>query len=405
MRACMLAYTFYENDNRVIRYAEALVEAGYEVDVVALRRPGQSRYERINGVNVYRIQRRTVSEKGRLSYLFKILAFWLNSCWFVSRRQIQRGYDLVHVHSVPDFEIFAAWLPKLTGASLILDIHDIVPEFYASKFQTSEDSLFFKALLLAERWSIAFADHVIIANDLWRQRLIGRSVAAERCTAMINFPDPVKFHPRQAAGGQKSGRFVLLYPGTLNEHQGLDVAIRGLAQVKDRLPDVELHIYGEGPSYRSLVQLAGKLGISDRVLFRPSVPVREIAEVMARADLGVVPKRADSFGNEAFSTKILEFMASGVPVLISRTRIDEYYFDDGLVRFFESGNEEDLASQLVGLRNSEEERGRLRENGLRHATVNNWDVRKHDYLALVDSLRGRATKKSRTGILPVKEKQ
>lgn len=404
MRACMLAYTFYENDNRVIRYAEALVEAGYQVDVVALRRMGQERHERINGVDLYRIQRRTVNEKGRLSYLFKILTFWINSSWFVSRRHLRNRYDLVHVHSVPDFEIFAAWFPRLSGASLILDIHDIVPEFYASKFNASKDSIFFRALLWAEKLSTAFADHVIIANDLWKERLLERSVPASKCTAMINFPDPAKFHPRCVDPAQRNGRFVLLYPGTLNAHQGLEVAIRGLAKVKDRLPDAELHIYGEGPSYLSLVRLAEQEGVSDQVLFRPSVPLDEIAELMAQADLGVVPKRADSFGNEAFSTKILEFMASGVPVLISRTRIDEYYFDESLVRFFESGDADDLASQLIDLRDRQQQRERLRENGLRHIAVNNWDVRKHDYLALVESLTGKVTK-LKSGRRVIEERQ
>ena len=59
---------------------------------------------------------------------------------------------------------------------------------------------------------------------------------------------------------------------------------------------------------------------------------------MAEADLGIVPKRNDSFGDEAFSTKILEFMASGVPVVVSSTRVDRHYFNDKVVRFFPSGD-------------------------------------------------------------------
>ena len=47
---------------------------------------------------------------------------------------------MIHVHSVPDFLVFAALVPKLLGARIILDIHDILPEFYASKFGASKDS-------------------------------------------------------------------------------------------------------------------------------------------------------------------------------------------------------------------------------------------------------------------------
>ena len=58
------------------------------------------------------------------------------------------------------------------------------------------------------------------------------------------------------------------------------------------------------------------------------LPLRAIASMMADADLGVVPKRNDSFGGDAFSTKILEFMALGVPLLVADTRIDRHYFND-----------------------------------------------------------------------------
>ena len=64
------------------------------------------------------------------------------------------------------------------------------------------------------------------------------------------------------------------------------------------------------------------------------IPLEEIAKIMAQADLGVVPKRSEGFGNEAFSTKTLEFMALGVPVLASGTKIDHYYFNDSVVEFF-----------------------------------------------------------------------
>src|SRR5579864_860654 len=45
LRICMVAYTFYETDSRVMRYAEALAERGDDVEVFALHRPGTPRTE------------------------------------------------------------------------------------------------------------------------------------------------------------------------------------------------------------------------------------------------------------------------------------------------------------------------------------------------------------------------
>ena len=60
---CMVAYAFYESDNRVRRYAETLAKAGYHVDAVALRKIGQKKHEIIKGVSVWRIQKREINEK------------------------------------------------------------------------------------------------------------------------------------------------------------------------------------------------------------------------------------------------------------------------------------------------------------------------------------------------------
>jgi glycosyltransferase involved in cell wall biosynthesis len=107
---------------------------------------------------------------------------------------------------------------------------------------------------------------------------------------------------------------------------------------------------------------------------------------MADADLGIVPKRADSFGNEAYSTKIMEFMALGVPVVVSSTKIDRFYFNDSVVRFFESGNVDALAEAMLEVLKNPALRRRLVDNATRYAVENSWEVRKEDYLELVDSL-------------------
>ncbi len=386
LRICHVAYTFYENDNRVIRYAEALAERGHDVSVIALRRPSQEWVGALRGVRLYRVQRRSVTEKHAFAYLAKLICFLVQSAALLSLLSIRRRYDIVHVHNVPDFLVFAALFPKLTGARVILDIHDIVPELYAGKFATAEQSSTFRALLVAERLSCAFADHVIVANHLWHEKLIRRTVPREKCTTILNYPDLRLFKPRADAASRRDDRFVILYPGTLNQHQGLDVAIRAFALAAPRMPRAEFHIYGEGPARPALAELIEQMGLADRVKLMPRVPLDQIAGIMASADLGVVPKRADGFGNEAFSTKILEFMACGVPVVVSRTQIDAHYFDDSVVRFFPSAQEDDLALALVDeYEHLSAQQARITA-AREFASRNSWQVRVTDYQRVIDTL-------------------
>jgi glycosyltransferase involved in cell wall biosynthesis len=285
---------------------------------------------------------------------------------------------------MPDFLVFTAWLPKLAGSKIILDIHDIVPEFYASKFDISSDARGVEILKDVERVSARFSNHVIVSNHLWLDTFAARNGVADRCSVFINNVNPDIFWPR--ARHRKDDKFIILFPGGLQWHQGLDIALRAFQKIKDQAPHAEFHIYGDGNMKQSLIDLAHELGLDGRVRFFDPLSVRQIAEVMANADLGVVPKRADSFGDKAYSTKIMEFMALGVPVIVSSTTIDRYYFNDSVVRFFPSGNSGALAVAMLEMICDQKRRQQMAARALEYARQNSWETRKGDYLQLVDSL-------------------
>jgi glycosyltransferase involved in cell wall biosynthesis len=386
MNVCMVAYTFYEGDNRVMRYAEALTARGDRVDVIALRQPHEpDTYRVINGVHVYRVQPRAYDERGLRSYAFRIASFFARAFWLLAKRHRKLRYDLIHVHSVPDPLVFAALVPKFMGAKVILDIHDLLPELFTAKFVGRSHRIVHRALVVVERLCARFADHVITANDLWREKVIARkSVTTDKCTAFLNFPDPNIFHARTTF--RNSDKFTIMYPGTLSWHQGLDVAIRALSAISLEVPQTEFHIYGDGSAKAELVQLTNTLGLSTKVIFHKCIPLRDMADIMRTADLAVVPKRNDLFGDEAFSTKTLEFMMVGVPLVLADTKVDRYYFNDSVVRFFTSGDEKALAAAILELIRNGSDRATLVRNAQEFVKDQSWEVHKHRYFNLVDSL-------------------
>ena len=385
-RICMISYSNYDTDNRVMRYAEALAGRGDQVDVLAVKgNRDQANTETIRGVRVFRIFKRPPkNQQSKIAYLQPILKFWAVSSVRLSWRYLKHRYDLVHVHNLPDFLVFAAWLPKLTGAKVILDIHDIVPEFFASKFGAPGNSTMVSNLKRIERWSAGFSNHVIISNHLWLKPFTSRSAPEHKCSVFINHVNQDVFYRREPF--RRRDRCIIMFPGGLQWHQGLDIAIRAMPAVLKRIPGAEFHIYGDGNMKDELVALARELGLTETVRFFDPRPVSEIAEVMSQADLGVVPKRADSFGNEAYSTKIMEFLSLGVPMVVSSTKIDRFYFNDSVVRFFESGNPAALAEAIVEVLQNDELRRRMIANALVYAEQNSWQRRKGDYLELVDAL-------------------
>jgi glycosyltransferase involved in cell wall biosynthesis len=385
-RICMVAYSFYKTDNRINRYSEALAERGDIVDVLGLKRqPQQPDVERVGRVNVHNIQGRyEKNQKSRGGYLLPLIKFWVTASIHLVRKHLVHRYDVIHVHNIPDFLVFAAWLSRLMGTKIILDIHDMVPEFYASKFDMKPDSLGVRMLRKVEKASARFAHHVIISNHLWYKTIVARSVSEKKCSVFINHVNQNVFFKRQSL--RKNARPVIMFPGGLHWHQGLDIAIRAMPAVLEKLPGTEFHIYGDGNLKEELVALTQEFGLAKSVRFFDPLPLLQIAEVMAGADLGIVPKRADSFGNEAYSTKIMEFMSLGVPLVVSETKIDRFYFDDSVVRFFKSGSSEALAAAIIEVLSDDNLRQRLIANASAYAARNSWERRKLDYLELVDDL-------------------
>ncbi|MBV9572932.1 MAG: glycosyltransferase [Acidobacteriales bacterium] len=386
-KICMLAYTPYEADNRVRRYAETLVKRGDQVDVISLRGAdfGGAGNE-VKGVRVYRVQHRDHNERNKWTYAWRLMRFLARSSAELTRLHKRNRYDVIHVHNMPDFLVFAAWYPKLTGAKLILDIHDLVPELFASKFKSQYSGLYVAFLKLIERISVRFVDHVIVSNDLWRETVVARSVPKEKCSVLINHVDSEMFalHPRT----RDDGKFIVLFPGSFQWHQGLDIAVEAFAQVLPHVPNAEFHLYGGagGDMYGELTQQVRRLGLENSVKFLGGVSLDRMAEVIANADLGVVPKRADSFGNQAYSTKIMEFMSQGVPVVVSKTKIDSFYFQEGTVHFFPSGDSGAMAKAMLDVIYNQGLRQTLVTSGFEYVSRNSWDQKKKEYLDLIDAL-------------------
>jgi hypothetical protein len=128
-RACMLYYMKFKGSAILYREAKALREKGFEVDIICLR---ESKDEKViqsyDGLNLFFIQSRPISEQKAALYFLRLLFFCLKAFFVISYLGLKKRYDIVHVTSPPDIIVFSALIPKLLGAGIILDIHDIGPE-------------------------------------------------------------------------------------------------------------------------------------------------------------------------------------------------------------------------------------------------------------------------------------
>jgi len=388
MNACVIAYTFYEMDQRVKRYAEALAARGDHVDVIALKGEGQKDIEMINGVNVYRIQKRIHNENGMMDYFLRIGKFFIKGSLLLIKNNFKNKYNVIHINSVPDYLVFMGFIPKIFGTKLILDVHDLMPEFFSQKFHKSMESFYIRMLLLMEYISVKFADHTIIANDLWREKIILRdNIDSMNCSTLLNYPN--MDHYDKVVKKEKNDTIDVIYPGTISHHHGIDIAIKAIHSIKKKNYSVILHLYAKKSSNiygQHLNNLINELSIAENIKFVDPVRPEDIYKIYSNADIGIVPKRDGVFSGEAFSTKIYDYMASGLPIVASRTKIDEYYFDDTMISFFEPENYEEMANCIVNMYTNKNISNRMIDKCKDYVIENSWANKKKIYIDIVDNL-------------------
>jgi glycosyltransferase involved in cell wall biosynthesis len=382
----MVVYAYYPwAETRVQREAEALVEAGYEVDVLCLREPGEPAFERYRGVDVHRLDV-SLNKRSLAHQLLSYVRFTVLAALRLARLGRIHRYDSVQAHNLPDFLVFSAIVPKLHGTPVIVDLHDLMPEFFAGRFG-GKGSWLLWLITLQERMSCAFADHVITVSEEWRRTLIGRGVPPEKVSVVMNVADHRIFAPRPPRA--PNGQLRLLYHGTVTRRYGLDLAIRAVGLARKDVPGLRLTIRGMGDDMEELRALRSELGLEEAVeLIDGFVTGVELPDIIAEADLGVVPYRNDVFTDGLVPTKLMEYAAMGVPSIAARTTTIEEYFAGTMVAFFEPGDSEDLARRVRELATDPTRRSELAKGADAFNERFSWSALGAAYVALVRSLAG-----------------
>jgi glycosyltransferase involved in cell wall biosynthesis len=387
VRVCMVAYTHYPTDSRVRREAEALLARGDTVDVICLSDKNEENPEYFNGVRMFKIKTPRYRGSNIGMYLVSYLYFFCAALLKLAKLHVKISYQVIQVHTMPDFMVFTAIVPKLFGAKVILDVHDLMPELYQSKFGSKKRRLIIRFITWIERRSIGFADRAIAVHEPHLQALCQHGNPSGKFIVLLNLPDMKIFTNRDDHLPQDHTGLVLIYHGTVAKRNGLEIAIRAVSELKNELKDLVLRIIGDGDDILRLSELVLTLGLQDNVqISRGMMNLEKLVPIIQNADVGIVPILYDDFTRYMLPVKLLEYVALSKPVVCSRTETIQAYFDDSMVQFASPGNVSEIAQAIRCLYEHPEKRQEIILNASKFNLAYNWENQKLAYYHLIDSM-------------------
>ena len=342
-----IAQTTFPEDPRPRREAMLAAETGARVAIVVVGGGRESRRVGHYGkVVVIRLSgKRRRGSVGR--YLVEYLDFLLRARSLLHRDARVGRARVFHIHTLPDFLIAATVRSRRSGARVILDLHEVFPEFTRSKFGGWKGAVGERVARWLERWSRRQADVVLTVNRAVEAQLRSRPArSGERIQVIHNFADPGEFGPSRMTDGKTGKPVRLVYHGTLTPLYGLDLAIEGVAQARALGVEAELDIYGDGPAVADLEAQIERLNLRSCVRLLGPAPHQELRDILPRYHAGLVPTRLDVMTRFSLSTKLLEYIHLGLPVIVPAMPTYLEYFPDQTAWYFTPNSALDIAAAI-----------------------------------------------------------
>jgi glycosyltransferase involved in cell wall biosynthesis len=374
-------------EGRVSNEARAALDAGWEVDVVAMRKAGEPARELVDGVDVHRLPLSHEWGGGAVAVAREYLGFTGMATAKVALLMKRRRYTVVQVHNPPDFLIAAALVPRILGARVVFDIHDFAPELFAMRFGSRRGFGAANTLMQrVERVATRFATAIVTVHDPYRRALEARGVPAGKITVVLNSLDE-RLVPATGSAVDEGNGFRVVYHGTITPYWGVVLLIEAAARIVADVPNLRVEIYGDGDALPEVRARVSELGLTERVhVSGRFLPQPEVLERVSSASVGVICNLPEERNQMAIPTKLFEYARLGVPIATGDLRAIREHFSSREVRFFRAGDADDLAEALREIASSPEaaqaRAGAARQRYESYA----WPVSARRYVELLERL-------------------
>lgn len=305
--------------------------------------------------------------------------------------------DVLHAHSPALNGLAALRAAKISGLPVVYEIRAFWEDAAVDHGTCKEGDLRYTLTRQLENYVVSRADAVTTICEGLRADLVSRGYAADKFTVI---PNAVNIEQFQLCGPKDAtleaelglgGCQVLGFLGSFYAYEGLDLAVRALAQVHQQAPQLRLLLVGGGPQEQQLKQLVQQLGLNDKLIFTGRVPHADVDRYYSLVDLLLYPRKSMRLTDLVTPLKPLEAMAQGKLVLASDVGGHKELIRDGDNGYlFPADDVDALAAKMLQLLADREQWPQVLQRGRDYVeNVRNWRVSVSHYLPLYQRLTER----------------
>jgi glycosyltransferase involved in cell wall biosynthesis len=284
----------------------------------------------------------------------------------------------IHAHDLPMVPI-GLMFKKLFRLPVIFDMHENYPEALKAFQKKGMVNFLFKnynAAKLLEKFCIKRSDAIITVVKENSERLIRQGIESEKIYLVSNTVDLNTFGVEptdKTILDRYADKIVLLYAGYVTPERGLDVVVRGMNFLKEKLTNIKLLIVGNGITVPTLKKISDELSLNDFVECIKWPGHDKLSSYFKVARIFISPQPQCEFWDTTIPHKLFEYMSKSKPVLAADSKAIKRVIEEtrcGVT--YKSNNLEDFSNKVLEILSSNIPFG---ENGLKAVQkIYNWDV-------------------------------
>ncbi len=294
------------------------------------------------------------------------------------RKTIQeKGIDIILLYSVPTNGWQTIRLARQFGVPVVFRSIDILN-------QLVPHAALSPITRCLERKIYSQADLILTISPRLSRYVTNMGADGNKVKLLLLGTDTRTFRPGRVNDTLRDkwglGKDVIIFIGTLFDFSGLDDFIHQFPEIRQKVPQAQLLIVGDGPQRPKLERLISEMALAQQVIITGFQPYETMPDYINLASICLNPFRATGATRDIFPTKILQYMACGKPVLATPLPGLQEIAKGEQEGMVYAGSPEEMANLAIELLQSESRRRQLGQNALEYVSQN------HSYDKIVQQL-------------------